>query len=157
MTRLRKTKLLLILLLLTVLTVSAAGAETNQALSIPTFTESDCVWDEAGNLISETVRDLTGAPALNRRGFYRAEYTWDALNNLLTEAYFGLNGEPVNADGGFDNETGEGEKIRGSPPVIEKYGVRFSLSHILRQLLKISFNCSMLNSYRSVFFLSEKI
>ena len=101
MTRLRKTKLLLIFLLLTVLTVSAAGAETNQALSIPAFTETDCVWDEAGNLISETVRDLTGAPALNRRGFYRAEYTWDALNNLLTEAYFGLNGEPVNADGGF--------------------------------------------------------
>ena len=92
MTRLRKTKLLLILLLLTVLTVSAAGAETNQALSIPTFTESDCVWDEAGNLISETVRDLSGAPAMNRRGFYRAEYTDTAIVrircNLLLVRFF---------------------------------------------------------------------
>ena len=71
------------------------------ALHLPTMTETDCEWDEAGNLISETSHTADGQPALNAKGYYRAEYTWDEKNNPLTAAYFGLGGEPVAADTGY--------------------------------------------------------
>ena len=97
--RILQTGLLVILIL--AISVSAAGAQSDQALAIPEFTETDCVWDEQGNLVSETAHGPNGEPALNSRGFARASYTWDEYSNLLTEAYFGLNGEPVTANGGY--------------------------------------------------------
>ena len=101
MRKLKRPALALLVLLLAVCVIAGAGAEDIRALDLPVFTETDCVWDDAGNLISETAHDQSGAPALNSRGFYRAEYTYDKENNLLTEAYFGLEDEPVNADGGY--------------------------------------------------------
>ena len=83
---------------------SASRAADNteaRALAFPQITETDCTWDDNGNLILETAHDLSGQPALNARGFYRAEYTWDDDNNLLSEAYYGLNGEPVVSDRGY--------------------------------------------------------
>ena len=91
-----------LLLLFTLLTAVPAGAEDEDApLSLPAFTETDCVWDQYGNLISETAHDLRGFPALNSRGFCRAEYMWDENGNMLSEAYFGLDGKPVTADSGY--------------------------------------------------------
>ena len=90
---------LTLLLMLSVLT--NASAATPQSLRLPTYTQTDCEWDDNGKLISETAHDLSGAPALNSRGFYRAEYTWDEKGHPLTESYTGLNGEPVNADSGY--------------------------------------------------------
>ena len=94
-------RLLLLLLMTVVLLPVWAQAEEGTGITLPVFTETDCEWDDHGNLISETAHDLNGQPALNSRGFYRAEYTWDAHDNMLTEAYFGLNGEPVNGDAGY--------------------------------------------------------
>ena len=94
-------KLTAILLLLLLTGAAALAAAQAYTLSMPVLTETDCAWDGAGNLISETAHDLNGAPALNARGFYRAEYTWDEHSNLLTEAYFGLNGEAVASDSGY--------------------------------------------------------
>ena len=93
-----------VLLILTLLlsTVSGASAAvTPQSLRIPAYSLTDCEWNEAGLLISETAHDAEGNPTVNSRGFYKAEYTWDAKGNPLTETYTGLNGEPVNADGGY--------------------------------------------------------
>ena len=77
------------------------GASAEEFLSFPEITETDCVWDENGNLINETAHDLNGAPAINRRGFFRAVYTWDSHGNMLSESYYGLNGEPVTTDKGY--------------------------------------------------------
>ena len=93
-------ELLVAILLLLTLSISAA-ALGEASLSFPALVETDCAWDDAGNLVSETAHDLNGQPALNARGFYRAEYTLDEHGNRLTAAYFGLNGEPVNIDDGF--------------------------------------------------------
>ena len=72
-----------------------------EPLSFPTITETDCEWDENGNLIRETAHDLNGTPAMNSRGFYRAVYNWDGNNNLLTEAYFDTEGNPAVIDRGY--------------------------------------------------------
>ena len=93
-------KLLVTALLLLTLSIPS-GAIGEAALSFPALVETDCVWDDSGNLISETAHDLSGRPALNARGFYRAEYTYDDHSNELSVAYFGLNGEPVAIDDGF--------------------------------------------------------
>ena len=93
-----------VLLILTMLlsTVSGASAAvTPQSLRIPAYSLTDCEWDEAGQLISETAHDADGNPVINSRGFYRADYTWDANGNPLTETYTGLSGEAVVADGGY--------------------------------------------------------
>ena len=92
--------LFLALLLAACLSAKAAPAG-KQALDLPDYTETECEWDEKGNLISETVYDLNGAPAINNRGFTRAEYTYDEKGNLLTESFFDLDSEPVNTDGGY--------------------------------------------------------
>lgn len=76
------------------------GAEKT-SLAFPTVTDTVCEWDSVGNLLSETAQDLSGAPALNARGFYKAVYTYDEHSNLLSEAYTGLNGEPVNTIDGY--------------------------------------------------------
>ena len=60
---------LLLALILAAAAGYAADAENKPMLSIPAFTETDCVWDENGHLISETARGLNGGPALNSRGF----------------------------------------------------------------------------------------
>ena len=127
MNRIRIGRLLMLLLLALCLTVpstaeNAAGngeAAALSALALPVFTETACEWDEAGNLISETATDLSGAPALNDRGFHRAEYTWDGDNNLLSEAYFGLNGEPVVIDQGYARaEYTWGQNSRGESHIL---------------------------------------
>ena len=100
MNHLLKKGVILLLLLFAALPLSA-GAADSKPLSLPQFTETDCVWNDAGDVISETAHDLNGRPAVNSRGFHRAEYTWDSDGNLLSEAYFGLNGEPVAAEGGY--------------------------------------------------------
>ena len=97
----RKSLLIIFIVIILASAIPTVNAQSNQALSIPVFTETDCVWDEQGNLISETAHGPNGEPALNSRGFAQARYTWDAYGNLLTEAFFGLNGEPVVADGGY--------------------------------------------------------
>ena len=95
------TKLILAILLLAVVCITAATAD-GAGVSFPDLTQTDCVWDGKGCLISETVHDLNGNPALNSRGFHQAEYTWDENGNKLSEAYFGLNGESaVNTDLGY--------------------------------------------------------
>ena len=92
----------LLALLLTFSAFSGAcAAATPQSLRLPNYTQTECEWDDNGRLISETAHDLSGAPALNSRGFYKAEYTWDENGHPLTESFTGLNGEPVNADGGY--------------------------------------------------------
>ena len=61
----RLKRFLLILVLLTaLLAVNTAAAET-APLTLPVLTETDCQWDNAGNLIGETARTLDGQPALN--------------------------------------------------------------------------------------------
>ena len=85
----------------TVLSASDGRAMRADVPPLPGYTQTDCVWDDAGNLISEIAHDLNGVPAVNSRGFYRAEYVWDEHANLLSEAYFGLNGEPVVVDTGY--------------------------------------------------------
>ena len=97
-----KLSVLTFLLLLALLAAGTAWADgSHDALSIPAFTEADCEWDAAGNLIRETVHDLNGAPALNAQGYYRAEYAWGSSSKPLKETYFGLNGEPVNTVKGY--------------------------------------------------------
>ena len=78
-----------------------SNASAEEMLVYPVITETDCNWDDAGHLISETAHTLDGAPALNARGFYKAEYTWDEYGNLSSEAYYGLNGNPVTIDKGY--------------------------------------------------------
>ncbi len=95
-----KILLLLSVLLSVLFTLPAAGQSTSLP-GMPQMTETDCVWDEKGCLLSETAHDLQGRPALNARGFYLAEYKWDAQANLLEESYYGLSGEPVTADQGY--------------------------------------------------------
>ncbi len=95
-------RLILMIILLAVVCVSTTIAEDAGTISFPELTQTDCVWDENGCLISETAHDLDGNPAVNSRGFHRAEYTWDEHGNKLSEAFFGLNGELVsNTDVGY--------------------------------------------------------
>ena len=101
MKRIQRWVVLLAVIALAVFTAVIVQADDDHGLSVPEFTETDCVWDENGRLISETARSLDGSPALNSRGFAQARYTWDERGNLLKEAFFGLNGEPVIADGGY--------------------------------------------------------
>ena len=101
--------LLLILLLTAALPLFAISEAAMQAeaaaevtlLSMPNFTETDCEWDEKGNLIRETAHTVDGQPALNSRGFYQAEYTWDEHDNLIAEAYYDLDGALVTMDAGY--------------------------------------------------------
>ena len=97
----RHSGLILWIVLLLLFSSYSMVSSAEVALTLPALTETDCVWDEKGNLVSETAHDLNGQPALNTRGFYRAEYTWDDRGNQLTAAYYGLNGEPVTADRGY--------------------------------------------------------
>ena len=90
-------------LILLIMLFACTGASAGEGLSFPNVTETDCVWDDQSNLVSETSHDPDGNPALNNRGFYRAEYRWDDHNNLLSEAYYGLNGEPVTIDKGYSS------------------------------------------------------
>ena len=93
--------MILVVLLLVAFCIASAMAE-EIGISFPELTQTDCVWDGNGCLVSETAHDLDGNPALNSRGFYRAEYTWDEHGNKLSETYFGLNGElVVNTDIGY--------------------------------------------------------
>ena len=89
-----------ILLLAAIILLFCMNAFAEGGLSFPDVTQTDCAWDN-GNLISETVHDLNGLPAVNSRGFYRAEYSWDERGNLLSEVYYGLNGEKAVADQGY--------------------------------------------------------
>ena len=73
--QMKNQKLLGLLLLLMLLIMSLAAVGEGQTIDLPVFTESRCVWDETGNLISETAYDVNGEPALNSRGFYRAAFT----------------------------------------------------------------------------------
>ena len=91
----------LLLAIVVAMAFTTVQAEGDQALSIPEFTRTECIWDENGNLLSETAYSPDGAPAVNSRGFAKAEYTWDDNGNLVKEAYFGLDGEPVVADCGY--------------------------------------------------------
>ena len=94
------TKLPSLLILLFLLSASA-GAAGEQSIPLPVMTETDCEWDEAGNLVRETAHTLDGQPALNSRGFYRAEYMWDVHSNLLSEVYYGLDGNFIDTDTGY--------------------------------------------------------
>ena len=78
--------------------IRAAVEAEKVDLLLPTITETDCEWNERGNLIRETTHDENGKPALNARGFQTTEYTWDERGNLLTEAFYGLKGELVDTD-----------------------------------------------------------
>ena len=100
MLKTKRTKLITLLLVLSLFFAQLSAAQ-GQTIPLPEFTETDCEWDEQGNLVRQTAHTLDGAPALNARGFHRAEYGWDAHGNLLSEAYFGLNGEPVDTDTGY--------------------------------------------------------
>ena len=91
----------LLILTATLLFCTGAIAIAEELLAYPVITETDCEWDENGNLIRETAHDLNGAPAMNSRGFYRAVYSWDRNNNLLTEAYFDTEGNPAVIDRGY--------------------------------------------------------
>ena len=73
----------------------ATAEEAKNPLDLPAYTLTECEWDEAGKLVSETAHDTEGNPAVNNRGFYRAEYTYGESGQLASEAYFGLNGEAV--------------------------------------------------------------
>ena len=55
------TKLPLLLILLFLLSASA-GAAGEQSIPLPVMTETDCEWDEAGNLVRETAHTLDGKP-----------------------------------------------------------------------------------------------
>ena len=104
MNRIRIARLAVLLLLAVCMAVPAGAekaADAAPSLALPAFTQTECAWDEAGNLISETAKDLQGNPAVNSRGFARAEYSWDKNGNLILEQYFGLQGEPVNNDLGY--------------------------------------------------------
>ena len=92
-----------ILIALSMMAVSyiSAGASAESDLSYPVITETDCVWDQNGNLISETAHTLNGAPAMNSRGFHEAIYQWDEHGNLLLEKYTDLDGNPVDIDKGY--------------------------------------------------------
>ncbi|MBR0160179.1 MAG: hypothetical protein IJQ02_02640, partial [Oscillospiraceae bacterium] len=81
--------------------IRAAVEAEKVDLLLPAITETDCEWNERGNLIRETTHDENGKPALNARGFQTAEYTWDERGNLLTEAFYGLKGELVDTDRGY--------------------------------------------------------
>ncbi|MBR6849533.1 MAG: hypothetical protein IKM88_04775, partial [Lachnospiraceae bacterium] len=91
--------ILLILMIAAVICFSAA--EGKGTLDLPAVTETDCAWNDQGNLVRETTHDLNGDPALNNRGFHYAEYKWDQHSNLIMEAYYGLSGEPVVIDKGY--------------------------------------------------------
>ena len=92
---------IIILLLLIISIAFFAHAAAEEMLSFPTVTETDCIWDQNGNLTSETAYDLEGRPAINSRGFHRALYTWDDHGNLLSEAYYGLDGNLTVIDKGY--------------------------------------------------------
>ena len=91
----------LILTLLLSIFSGASAAVTPQSLRMPAYNLTECEWNEAGMLVSETVHDMEGNPAINNRGFHKAIYTWDTMGNPLTETYTGINGELVVADGGY--------------------------------------------------------
>ena len=91
----------IITMVLAVALLLCTNVFAEEPLSFPTITETDCEWDENGNLIRETAHDLNGAPAMNSRGFYRAVYNWYENNNLLTEAYFDTEGNPAVIDRGY--------------------------------------------------------
>ena len=110
---------LLLGLLLLVMLFAAAHAEDHVDLTLPAFTTTEAVWDDAGRMTSESVFDGAGNPAVNVRGFSRAEYTWDERGNLITEAYFGLNDEPVDIDAGYARvEYTYGATSNGQPYVL---------------------------------------
>ena len=88
--------LILMIALLAAGCILPAEADETGSISFPDLTQTDCVWDGNGCLVSEIAHDLDGNPAVNSRGFYRAEYTWDEHGNKLSEAYYGVNEEPVN-------------------------------------------------------------
>ena len=96
----RRTGIIILFMLAATLLFSAYSS-AEETLSFPEVTETECVWDESGKLISETVHDPDGAPAVNSRGYHRAAYTWDDHFNLLSESYYGLDGQPVNIDKGY--------------------------------------------------------
>ncbi|MBQ6398752.1 MAG: hypothetical protein IJI21_01385, partial [Clostridia bacterium] len=98
----KATRLLMLLLALTLLLPAGSVAEAaGDPLALPVFTQTECEWDDAGRLISETAYDAEGNPAVNRRGFHRAEYAYDEAGNLLSEAFFGLQDEPVVSTAGY--------------------------------------------------------
>ena len=89
------------LMILAFIVLFCANTIAEEALSFPEITETECQWDSNGDLISETAHDLSGAPAVNSRGFYKAVYTWDGNHNLLSETYYGLNGRLAVIDKGY--------------------------------------------------------
>ena len=91
----------ILLLILAFMVLFYVNAIADNALLFPTITETECKWDGNGNLISETAHDLTGTPAINSRGFYKAEYTWDENNNLISETYYDLDGKQTETDKGY--------------------------------------------------------
>ena len=82
---------------------SSEGTLTDSinTLSLPSLTETDCVWDEKGKLISETTHDSDGNPALNARGFYQAEYAYDQYGNIVKEEYYNTKKKLVNTVYGY--------------------------------------------------------
>lgn len=91
----------MIAILLVVLMALPMAFAADIALTFPELTETICEWDGEGNLIAETVKDLSGRPALNSKGYASARYTWDEQGNKLTEAYFDLNGNPADTVFGY--------------------------------------------------------
>ena len=79
----------------------AAGVSAENALGIPTLTQTECTWDENGQVTEEISRDLNGKPAMNARGFYRAKYSYDSRGNLVSEEYFDTSGNAVATVDGY--------------------------------------------------------
>ena len=97
----RVLKTLLVAMLLVSLAVVPTFSLADDQLAMPELTETVCAWDEAGHLVSETVVDLNGQPALNARGFASSAYNWDEKGNLLSEAYYDLSGNLVDTVLGY--------------------------------------------------------
>ena len=80
---------------------TAVSGDSTDNLGLPVLTETECVWDENGNLISETAHDTDGNPSLNARGFYQAKYTYDSLGNRLTEEYYDTKNKLIDTNTGY--------------------------------------------------------
>lgn len=61
----KKVRKILMLLMAAILLLAAVAhaEEGTDPLAVPVFTETECAWDEAGHLVSETAYDAEGNPA----------------------------------------------------------------------------------------------
>lgn len=98
-------RVLVLILALILFAISAIGEETKSAevlssLALPTWTETDLVYDGA-LLIEEHAHDLNGKPTENAQGYADAYYAYDDEGSLVSERFYGADGKPINTDRGY--------------------------------------------------------